>query len=70
MNPNPAEQNLKKIPFEELKKTTTKILLVIKKKKKKILPIFFHFSVFSSNISLLDPDRGGKMNADPDPQLC
>ena len=32
VNPNPAEQNLKKIPFEELKKTT-KILLVIKKKK-------------------------------------
>ena len=33
--------------------------------------MFFHFpcifSVFSSNFPLLDPDPGGKLNADPDP---
>ena len=28
------------------------------------------FLLFSSNFPLLDPDLGGKINADPDPQPC
>ena len=33
-----------------------------------VLPISFHFSVCSWQISLLDPDPGGTINSVPDPQ--
>ena len=36
--------------------------------KLQLLLITKHFSCFCSKFSLLDPDPGGEMNADPDPQ--
>ena len=62
--------------FLELKKTKKiaqklkimeliQIYLHLKKIKLQWLTICLHFFIFSSNFSLLDPDPGGKMNADP-----
>ena len=39
-------------------------------KQMQILTISKHFSFFPFNFSLLYPNPGGKLNADPDPRPC